>query len=446
MTVWLGQLISKLGSQLAGFALGIWVFENTGSTSAFALVILAATLPGFLVAPVAGLVADRISHRWVMFWSDVVGMLCALFAVWLFSTQRVELWSIIVLAMFNSATDTFRTPAWMAATTLMVPKEQMGRASGMVQASQALTLLVAPLVSGLLLATLKVQGLLLIEFASYIIAIVTLMSVRFGTTAAPQRKEGGNTWQTEILGGWNYIKSRGGLMGLLAFSFLLSLVAGMTQVALTPLVLSVSTAAILGTVQSIGGLGMVVGSILMGTWGGPRLKVYGIFAFTVLFGLCMTGFGVIPVGPLTSIASFGVFFCVPLILGCKQVILQRKVMIDVQGRVFALDGMVGRAASTLSFALVGPLADKVFVPLMSEGGALAGALGPVFGVGKGGGIALFLVGLGGLVMLLGVGGYLVPLLRRVEEDLPDVIPDPSSLPSVMPQTGEEQEAAQGMVG
>ncbi|WP_324959868.1 MFS transporter, partial [Archangium sp.] len=391
ITVWLGQLISKLGTQLAGFALGIWVFENTGSTSAFALVILATLLPGFLVAPVAGLVADRISHRRVMLWSDVVVMLCALLAMWLFSTQRVELWFIVAIAMLSSAMDTFRTPAWMAATTLMVPKEHIGRASGMVQASQALTMLVSPLVGGLLVSIVKVQGVLLIEVVAFFIAIVTLLSVRFGTNAHPQQKAGGNTWRAELLGGWNYIKSRNGLVGLMGFNFALSLMAAMTQVSLTPLILSVSTTAVLGTVQSTGGLGMMVGSILMGTWGGPRVKVYGIFVFSALFGLSMAGFGLIPVGPLTSIASFGVFFCVPIILGCKQVILQRKVMPDVQGRVFALDGMVSRAAAALALALVGPLADKVFEPLMSEGGGLAGSLGVVFGVGQGRGIALMLV-------------------------------------------------------
>ncbi|HYO56967.1 MAG TPA: MFS transporter, partial [Archangium sp.] len=380
-----------MGTQLAGFALGIWVFENTGSTSAFALVILATLLPGFLVAPVAGLVADRISHRRVMLWSDVVVMLCALLAMWLFSTQRVELWFIVAIAMLSSAMDTFRTPAWMAATTLMVPKEHIGRASGMVQASQALTMLVSPLVGGLLVSIVKVQGVLLIEVVAFFIAIVTLLSVRFGTNAHPQQKAGGNTWRAELLGGWNYIKSRNGLVGLMGFNFALSLMAAMTQVSLTPLILSVSTTAVLGTVQSTGGLGMMVGSILMGTWGGPRVKVYGIFVFSALFGLSMAGFGLIPVGPLTSIASFGVFFCVPIILGCKQVILQRKVMPDVQGRVFALDGMVSRAAAALALALVGPLADKVFEPLMSEGGGLAGSLGVVFGVGQGRGIALMLV-------------------------------------------------------
>ncbi|WP_198143061.1 MFS transporter, partial [Stigmatella aurantiaca] len=209
LTVWLGQLISKFGSQLAGFALSIWVFESTGSTSAFALVSLAAVLPGFLVAPVAGLVADRFAHRWVMFWSDVVGLLCALGAMGLFLMQQADLWTLVVLVVLNSAADTFRTPAWMAATTLMVPKENIGRASGMVQASQALTQLVAPLAAGLLMSVLSMQGVLLIDFASFFIALATLLFVRFAKHV-PQKGPAGATWQSELLEGWTYIRSRAG--------------------------------------------------------------------------------------------------------------------------------------------------------------------------------------------------------------------------------------------
>ncbi|WP_041791977.1 MFS transporter [Stigmatella aurantiaca] len=434
LTVWLGQLISKFGSQLAGFALSIWVFESTGSTSAFALVSLAAVLPGFLVAPVAGLVADRFAHRWVMFWSDVVGLLCALGAMGLFLMQQADLWTLVVLVVLNSAADTFRTPAWMAATTLMVPKENIGRASGMVQASQALTQLVAPLAAGLLMSVLSMQGVLLIDFASFFIALATLLFVRFAKHV-PQKGPAGATWQSELLEGWTYIRSRAGLLGLMVFSFTLNLTAGMAQVALSPLVLSTSTAAVLGSVRSIGGVGMVVGSILMGGWGGPTRKVYGVFAFTALFGISLAGFGVIPVGMLTSIACFGTFLCVPVILGCKQVILQRKVVPEVQGRVFALDGMVGRAASVISFVLAGPLVDKLLEPLMSPGGELAGSLGHVFGVGPGRGIALMFVGLGGLIVLLAVVGWLMPSLRRVEEDLPDVIPEPSAGLGAVPHVG-----------
>jgi MFS transporter, DHA3 family, macrolide efflux protein len=423
LTVWLGQLVSKFGSQLAGFALSIWVFESTGSTSAFALVSLAALLPAFLAAPVAGLVADRFNHRWVMFWSDVVGLLCALGAMWLFFTQRAELWAIVVLVVVNCAADTFRTPAWMAATSLMVPKEHIGRASGMVQASQALTALVAPLAAGLLMSALSMYGVLLIDLASFSIALVTLLVVRFAQHV-PQTRAEGSSWQDELLEGWSFIRSRAGLLGLMVFSFLLNLTAGMAQVALSPLVLSISTAAVLGSVRSIGGVGMVVGSILMGAWGGPSRKVYGVFAFTALFGVSLAGFGVIPVGMLTSIACFGTFLCVPVILGCKQVILQRKVVPELQGRVFALDGMVGKAASVVSFAIAGPLVDKVLEPLMSPAGGLAGSLGQVFGVGPGRGIALMFVGLGGLIVVLAVVGWLMPSLRRVEEELPDVIPEP----------------------
>jgi hypothetical protein len=85
--------------------------------------------------------------------------------------------------------------------------------------------------------------------------------------------------------------------------------------------------------------------------------------------------------------------------------------------------MVAASVTPLAFLLGGPLTDYVFEPLLAPGGPLAGSLGQVIGVGPGRGIGLLFMVMGLLSVLLVIGGYLYPRLRRVEEELPDVIPD-----------------------
>ena len=70
VVVWLGQLVSLVGSGLTSFALGLWVYERTGSVTLFALISLFAVLPGVVLSPLTGVLADRWDRRWVMVLSD----------------------------------------------------------------------------------------------------------------------------------------------------------------------------------------------------------------------------------------------------------------------------------------------------------------------------------------------------------------------------------------
>ena len=108
-----------------------------------------------------------------------------------------------------------------------------------------------------------------------------------------------------------------------------------------------------------------------------------------------------------------------IVTGCSQAIWQTKVEPDVQGKVFAARMMIGTAATPVAYACAGPLADRVFGPLMVPGGALAGSVGRLLGVGPRSGIALLFVVLGILALLVTAAGYLSPSVRHLEDRLPD---------------------------
>lgn len=418
--VWLGQLISSLGSGITGFALSVWVFQTTGSTSLFALAALAATLPDLVLAPIAGVVADRYDRRLIILLCEIGGLVCALLASWLLFAGHSNVWLICLLVAGTSVFNAFRTPAWNASISMLVPPERLNQANGMVQMSQALSMLASPLIAGFLVGLIGVHGVILIDVASFALATVSLMLVRF-PALPPKEGQAKSSAVAEMLEGWNYVRERAGLMGLLVFIFAVNFFTGMAQVSITPLVLSVSTAAVLGTIMSVGGVGMLAGSVLMSAWKGPARKINGVIGFTVLCGLCLSGFALFPVGPLIAIPCFLMMLSVPFILGLYQSIWQRKVAPHLQGRVFALLGMVARLASPLTYLLVGPLTDNVVEPLMAADGALATSLGAIIGVGKGRGSALLLLLEGAMLVGVALASYLAPSIRNVEEDLPDSV-------------------------
>jgi hypothetical protein len=129
---------------------------------------------------------------------------------------------------------------------------------------------------------------------------------------------------------------------------------------------------------------------------------------------------------LVTGALFIVFFCMPIVEACTTAIVQTKVDPRVQGRVFAVTHMVAGSMAPLSYVVAGPLADRIFEPLMARSGPLAGLLGPVIGVGPGRGMGLLLILIGLTLPLATVIGYLHPRLRHVEDELPDMIPDDPS--------------------
>jgi hypothetical protein len=198
---------------------------------------------------------------------------------------------------------------------------------------------------------------------------------------------------------------------------------GTLTILATPLILSFGTPAELGTVMSISGIGTLLGSVLISVWGGPQRRILGVLVTMLLSGVWMMAGGLAPSLVLIGTAAFLIAFGLPIIGGCSQAIWQSKVQPDIQGRVFATRAMIASAAMPVAYLLSGPLAEYVFNPLLVSGGALAGSVGQIIGVGAGRGIGLLFVILGALNIVVVLGGYMYPRLRYVEQELPDLIPN-----------------------
>lgn len=415
-----GQAVSLLGSRMTSFVLGVWVYQQTGSATAFALIYFFATIPEILLAPVAGALADRWNRRTALILGDggaAVVTLAVLALVW---TGRLEVVHVYVLAGLSSACQSLQFPALTASITLLVPKRHLTRANGALHLGFAVASLAGPLLAGFALERIGLRGVVLLDLASFLFAAGALGLVRIPSHRAERAEPGrGSALLREAWDGWAYIRRRPGLLALLALFAASNFTLGVLQVSLTPLVLSFASPAVLGTVLSAAGGGVAAGSLAVTAWGGPRRNVRSILLLLAAQGGVLFLGGLRPRAALIAGAAFAFTFCTPVVYACSQSLWQRKVEPAIQGRVFAMRRMVAWSFFPLAYLSAGPLVDRVFTPLLLPDGALADSIGRWIGVGPGRGIGLLFMLLGCLVLAAVALGASYRPLRRLEEDLPD---------------------------
>ena len=434
LTIWLGQLVSQVGSGLTTFALGVWVYSQTGSVSRFAIVFLSGTVPATVLFPFAGALVDRSNRRFIMVVCNVALTINSLVLIGLLWSNRLEVWHTYIAVAVASLVNSFNWPAYSTIIPLLVEKKHFGRANGMMQGAEALAQLIAPVVAGILVVTIKIRGVLLIDCATFLFAFLTLIVVRVPAVShSTPEGSGQNSLLREAAYGWSYIASRAGLLGLMVFFAFSNFLTGAIEVLVQPLILSFSSPAALGRVLSIGGSGMLVGSVAMSIWGGPKKRVLGILGFHLVGSLGFIFIGVRPSLVLITISAFVVFFCMPIINGSNRALMNTKVEMGAQARVFAVSRMMTSLTQPLGYLIAGPLADKIFGPMLAPNGILVGSVGWILGTGPGRGIGLVFIVAGILATVATVAGYLYRPLRLLECELPDIPDDDKQI------AGQEQQ-------
>jgi MFS family permease len=420
LVVWAGQLVSTLGSGLSGFAVAIWVYLETGSATALSILAVAQALPGVVLAPLAGSVADRNDRRRVMLLADAGGAAGTAILAVLFFTGRLELWSLALVAALGGAANTFQDPALRSSLGVLVPTRHFGRAGGLLQLNEAASVVATPVLAGAAVATVGLGGVALVDAATFLVAVGTLAAVRFPPTphaaggAGAERKVRADTAMA-----WEYLRTRPGLLVLLGTYAALNFLFSFTNPLYPALILPFGSEVTLGAVMSAAGAGMLLGSLVASVWAGPRRKVLFMTGAFVAIGVLLALQGLRPSALLIGSTAFLLLALVPAVNATSQSLWLTKVEPAVQGRVFSLRRMIAQVASPLGLAMAGPLADRVFEPAMDDGGSLAGSLGRVIGTGPGRGVGLMLIVTGLVQVAVGIAAFAAPRLRNLERDIPD---------------------------
>ncbi|HTX71641.1 MAG TPA: MFS transporter [Rectinemataceae bacterium] len=419
--IWAAQIVSVLGSQLSGFALGVWVYDTTRSVTYSALAYWAFNVPQVLLSPLAGVLVDRLGRRRSMILSDLGAGLAVLTAALLYFAGALRPWMIVPINLVLSAFNSLMWPAQSASITVLVPKEQYGRANGLLQTIEAFSQLAGPALAGSLYVLLQVGYLGLIDFGTYLFAIaVMLLFVRIPEPSLESRAASPrSSILAEMRLGWDYIVERRGLVNLLLYFALINLLGNLVFPLFTPYILDNWSAAVLGYLGTTLGAGMLAGTLFMSAWGGTKRKIHTLLGAGVASGIFLALAGIRASIPLLAVSGASMMFVGPIMNAASQAIWQSKVPPEIQGRVFSVRRGIAWSSGIVAPLLAGPLADYVFKPAMAPGHALGRLLGPIVGVGSNHGISVMFILIGLATSLVSLVAFRIRRLVRVELDLPD---------------------------
>jgi MFS family permease len=376
------------------------------------LTALCSVLPRMLVSPLAGGLVDRFPRKWMMALGDSGSALCTLGLAVLFFGGHMQPWQIFLGTALSSASSALQSPAYGALVAGAVQQAQLGRANGLIQFGQGLAEVLAPALAGVLVAEIGVPGVLLVDLATFGVAVTTLLLVRLDPPAVlgadytplPDTPAVRVAFWAGLNEGWKVVRTRPGLSALLRFQMLFSFLWSLFGVLVSPMILGFTGAPGLGLALTAAGGGMLAGSLALSAWGGPRRRLRGLMGFELVSAAAFIWMGARPSLALVAGAAFLAHFTLAFVAGLNQSIWQSQVSGALIGRVLGLRQAAVQSATLLAYILAGGLADRWLNPLLLPGGALAGGLGAWIGVGPGRGIAALciLIGLAKATAALGV--------------------------------------------
>jgi DHA3 family macrolide efflux protein-like MFS transporter len=394
--IWGGQALSLIGSQLVQFALIWYLTEETGSATVLATASIVGLLPQVFIAPFIGALVDRWNRRTIMIVADAVIALATVVLAVLFALGVIQIWYIYLIMFVRAVGGGFHGPAMTASTSLMVPNEHLTRIQGFNQTlNGGLNIISAPL-GALLLSIMPTQGILMIDVGTAILAIAPLL---FIAIPQPERKpkEVGEkpSLFKEMKEGLQYVVSWKGLMIIVFLAMMINFLLS-PAFSLMPLLVKEhfgGGALQLGWANSTFGVGVILGGVLLGVWGGFKSRIVTSVMGVLGIGIGSFVLGLIPgsVFPLALGALLVVGLMQPIANGALGAIMQGIIDPEMQGRVFTLLGSGATAMIPVGLAIAGVLADRFGTQIW-------------FVIG---GVSCFLIG---LLMLS------IPDVMRIEED------------------------------
>jgi len=364
--IWSGQAFSLFGSELVQFALVWFLTRQTGSASVLAMASFVALLPRVLISPFIGALIDRWNRQRVMIFADLFIAGFTLVLAVIFWQNRVQVWHIYAIMFIRALGSSFHWPAMQSSTSLMVPKDQLARISGMNQTLQGILGILAPMTAALLLDILPMQGMLAIDILTALIAITPLL---FVVIPQPVKNEGVTPYAgiggliRDVKEGFRYLANWKGMMVLTIAAPLLNFLLnpGFT---FTPLLVTQhfgKGAVELSLVEAVFSFGMIAGGIMLSVWGGFKRRI--MTTLSGIMGIAVSTAIIAVAKPsefLWAAAGMGVTgFMMPITNGPISAIMQAHVEPEIQGRVFTMTNSLMSAMIPVSMLVAAPVAEWI---------------------------------------------------------------------------------------
>ncbi len=399
LIVWIGQLVSSIGSGLTAFSLGVYAYQETHMATSAALITLFSFVPSILLRPIGGVLADRFDRRAMMILGDLGSASGLVFILAIMLTGNIELWQIYLGVTVSSIFVALQSPSYKASATDLLTEEQFSKASGLVQLAESAKYLLSPIIAGFLLIITDIKTILVIDILTFTVAILAVLFIKKGLQTARKDSESQH-FLKDLMEGWNAIASNKGVLLLVVIISVTTFYIGFLQTLIGPMMLSFTDAKTLGTVQSVSAIGMLMSSLFIGIF--SKTKRYDTM---LVIGLGLGGLFFSLMGLTTNIyfiagAGFLFFCALPFVNTSADVLVRKNIDNEKQGRVWGIIGVLSQLGFVVAYGISGFLADHIFNPLLNDGGFLAPTVGKIIGIGQGRGIGLLLIISGAFVVIL----------------------------------------------
>lgn len=378
-----GQGITLFGSMLVHYAVQWHITLQSKSGVAMMLLSLAVTLPMFFISPFAGVWADRYNKKNIINIADAVIAVVTLIMASLFSLGFEHIALLLVCLMVRGFGQGIQTPTVNSLLPELVPQEQLTRINGINSTIQSIAMFAAPIAGGALIAIAPIQTVLFIDVITAIIGISMLLF--FVKTKAVEKKSEPVTAFSDMKEGLRYIGGNTFVLQFMLVGLFFNLLVAPTAI-LTPLQVVRDFGEEswrLVAIELAFFIGMSLGGLLMGTWGGFKNKSHTMAFATALAGVSIVGLGILD--------DFNMYLTCMLVAGLvmsifnapMMAVLQSKVEPTYMGRVFSVLTMTSSLAMPVSMLVWGPLSDKVAIDqLLIISGIGIAAIGGMF-IGSG---------------------------------------------------------------
>lgn len=216
-----GQSISVIGTWMTRVATSWLVYRLTGSALLLGTVSFAGQIPTFLLAPIAGVVVDRIDRRKVLVWTQALAMLQSLALAWLTLSNRITIREVLVLSAFQGLINAFDMPARQSFMVQMVEdRADLSNAIAINSSMVNMARLVGPSLAGLLIAVKSEGWCFLVDGISYIAVIISLLLMRVPRSDEQRAR---TSIVTQLKEGWTYVAGFVPIRSILLLFALLSL-------------------------------------------------------------------------------------------------------------------------------------------------------------------------------------------------------------------------------
>lgn len=398
--LWLTQALSSLGSSMTGFALVIWLYNDSGSALTTALLTVCSYAPYVIVSIFAGAISDKWNKKAVMLVCDSFAALTTVCVLVLLKTGSLEVWHLYILNALNGLMNSVQSPASDVATTLLTPEKHYQKTSAMRYFSNSLVSILTPVLAVAIVFFAGLDAVIAFDLATFAVAFTVLLFF-IKIPEVPQNESSKETLLRSAKSGVSYLGRNKGILCMILFLSAINFIASIYEAALPALILSKGNEAALGAVSSSAGIATLIGSVIATFFPKPKSRSKTICA-CLLVSMSTENF-LLAFGNNTIAWCIGAvlgWLFIPLMSANYDVIFRSTVPKEMLGRVYSVRNTLQFFSIPVGYFLGGFLVDKVFEPFMA--GTKNALLLNIFGTEKGSGAAFlfFVIGIAGVLVCI----------------------------------------------